>query len=383
MKGSATEVLNAALQDGRVLLASSPSEKAVNRDLPSLLNLRVLSRALGSRTKVIALAGNRLQSLGKAVSLQRPSAVVMEFRRDEIRQLAAFAHLLTSSMPRSSLIVVGAEVGGYERLLKDTCAAVIGVAHSPILAFIDEMVAQSASVITTNYREIEEQKTWERRRLVPVLGCPPECAICPRGSDEPSRGEFRSAADLLDEIDYKIRETGTRHFEIVGSAWGSQNLWATNFLDELIRYPKDIRLSAILTLPVLNEERIEGLLAAGCEKLTIRCGKLMPAAAPALRRALKYFISRGRQITCVLEPTPSKEAPYGAAKNIVQGFKALSASAVHVLPHEDRDICLTCHELLSSQLNARLSFNLPHSHTHDARFEPWVSEVVRCLNHLA
>ncbi|MGH9348139.1 MAG: hypothetical protein ACRD26_12845 [Vicinamibacterales bacterium] len=330
----------------RTLLAPSPSLLAVNRELPSLLNLRIVSRSLSLRPDVLAAAGNNLITLRRRVAQSPPQTVVVELMPDHLDGFLHFDAWIAAECPEPRILVVGAALKYCREHLLQAATSRLSMAApgNPIQTLVGLTEDDAHGYLSPSEPELRRQPLWEKRRLAVGLGCPAGCSLCPRHEDEGTATTLRSVEAVFDEIELKIRRFGVRDVEIVGAAWAGDGQWAIRFLEERIRRGTEVRLRLVLTVDQLRRDLLKLLVPAGCTRLVIRAGPDSPDIDGALTRALGDLSDRGR-IVLVCPVRPLGEPATSAAARVNALVNATRAHYVHALLHTPADVPPACSEL--------------------------------------
>ncbi len=361
------------------LAVSSPALCAVGRELPSLLNLRLVSRALGGYPEVAALAGNSIFGLKALVLERRPQTIVVEFIPDHLEALFAFGVWLSANLPNVRLLVVGSGLRFWGDHLKVHGPPIeLVIPGNPIKTLADLTADQAHSYLRPPASELLKQPLWEKRRVAVALGCPCECRVCSRSVDEGTLVLLRSVSDVMDEIAEKLHRFGIRDVEVVGAGWASDAEWAQSFLEARIQKGLELRLQLVVTPSQLTKEIVRLLAPAGCTQLTIRCSLEDPKIDQGLTESLRDLSGRGR-IVLICAVNVLQESPHSAAFRVALLKKALFASSIHVLLHNEIDVPPSCSELGRCVAYGGLNLHLGVTQRSNNTVRSWTIEFASVL----
>ncbi|MFT3737051.1 MAG: radical SAM protein [Rhodocyclaceae bacterium] len=110
--------------------------------------------------------------------------------------------------------------------------------------------ARSGMQDFVNWRDYQQLGgTWP---LQSKRGCPMRCSYCTYPQIEGRKQRLREPADVLDEVERVVRETGARSFEFVDSTFNTPSSHALAICEEIIRRRESGRVKAAFTTMGIN-----------------------------------------------------------------------------------------------------------------------------------
>lgn len=374
--------LLSVLKKGSVLFTPTPSLLPVNRELPSLLNLRIAARWIGSHAKVAAVSGNNYYALRKTILDAQPNTIVVEFSPVFIDSLVDFFLSLPAyGDQQSRIIIIGENLHLFsERLKIIDKKIVLGPSMNLLRALGLEHFINNLALLRPVKSELAKQPYWEKTRVTPALGCPENCFICDKKLEEPTQGDIRPVSDVIEEIIEKIENFSVRQFEVIGISWANDPNWSSSFLTEIIKLKYDIRLRVMVGKYQLSSELLEYLTAAGCRHLTIRCNlESKPIDAP-LQQRLRSFSQRG-YIVSVLDLSPELERLDLSADYVRYLFGSLCSTSVHLFCSGNDFSSVACHELPRIAGKPGLIVNIRSNRANKPAIIKWANDLADLVSH--
>lgn len=364
---------------GATLLAPSPSLLPINRERPSLLNLRIVSRSLSSHPDVLAAAGNNLLTLRRRITAAPPRTTIVELIPDHMDALLHFDAWIAAQPQTPRVLVAGAGLKYWSEHIRTTGPHLsLCTPGNPVRTLAGLSNEDAHAFLRPTNDEMRRQPLWEKRRIAVAFGCPGGCRLCPRREDEGTATRLRSVDDAFEEIETKLRLFGVRDVEVIGAAWASDPAWAAQFLEERIRRQLEVRLHLVVTVEQLTTPLVKLLAPAGCTRLTIRAGYAVPDVGRGLGLALRSFAARQR-VTIVCPARPPDEPACDAGARVKALMAATHAEFVHVLLHSLADLTPACSELGRIADVAPMEMHAGRTQRASAAVRAWAKDFRRAL----
>ncbi len=159
----------------------------------------------------------------------------------------------------------GEELGGLKGLVwRDDAGQVVYNGDAPLLADVSEAPWPSRHLIDNSlyYSFISKYKNFSC--LMTSRGCPYRCIFCEQGG---LKFRPRTPTDVVDEIEYAVREHGVREFDFFDSAFTIQKARVIEICKEIERRKLDIVWAARTRVDCVNAEMLQWMARAGCVRI--------------------------------------------------------------------------------------------------------------------
>lgn len=321
-----------------ILLLPSPVTADINFRLPSTHNLRILSCLFEAQTTVLATAGRSFEVITNYLKEKQFDKLIVEIDPHDHETALKFLLEIILQYPEIQIFVLSASPNFKDQLarLAEHRSRITFFDKNPTSLFVKETKFNTA--VKTAYSKQEKLQYWERRRILPALGCPSTCSHCSRNGYDCELTGARTIHDIWDEIEDRVSIYGTRDVDVLGTSWAVNRDFALEFLFERLRRDLDVRLNLRCTIEQLSAEIIRALAIAHCSNLYIRQGSAMTEIRRDISRELRHYSKKGT-ISIITGLNPDLEDPLDASlrvANLVQQTHAdyvyLTLESTKVLP---------------------------------------------------
>lgn len=203
------------------------------------------------------------------------------------------------------------------------------------------------------FTKFESKKHRKDRAILTSRGCPYECFFCPVATTIGKRWRFRSSKNVVDEIEYWVKEKGVTYLEINDDGFTTNKIRVAEICDDIIERGLNKNLYISVTngiradktdFELLKKMKLAGflMLAFGVESgnprvlKTIKKGETLPQIEEAIKNACKLgFLVR---LTFVIGTPGETENDVLDSINFAKKYPVMWVNFYHLIPFPGSDL---------------------------------------------
>ena len=160
-------------------------------------------------------------------------------------------------------------------------------AERPLERDLDSIPFPRWDMLPCDRYTIPQSSTSGHLRFLPMLssrGCPYGCSYCPYPIGQGLKWRFRSPANVVDEMEYLVRDFGVEHILFRDPMFSMQQKRVVAICDEIVRRGLKVEWKCETRVDCLDEPTIASMARAGCTGVNFGVESIDPEVQKGVHR---------------------------------------------------------------------------------------------------